>query len=386
VHIDEKLKEFATTTQAKYIDAVNKAGSIIGASKLLACARSTIQDGIKSVRKKAATKGYAPEFNMTQQAPDPFLVKGVSSYYGKDGQLKGQWVKTALDNEKLQEAITQAIDALTQDVKRVAPSKRQKRTNADLCNLYTITDAHIGARCWKPETGGDWDLTIAEDLLTGGFKLLIETSPNAKIGIVNVLGDLLHFDSLKAITPQHGNILDGDGRYSKVIAVAVRIIRHVIQSALRKHEMVIVVIMEGNHDEASSVWLRHLFGLLFENEPRVDVKSFELPYFAMQHGQTMLGFHHGHIRKNEALPSLFAAQFPKVWGNTTKRYAHTGHRHHKHELEYSGIHIIQHATFAARDAYAARGGWISDRSITSITYHSEHGEAARNTITPEMIV
>jgi len=386
VHIDEKLKEFSTTTQAKYIDAVNKSGSIIGASKFLACARSTIQEGIKSVRKKAAIKGYAPEFNMTQQAPDPFLVKGVSSYYGQDGQLKGQWVKTALDNEKLQEAIAQAIDALTKDVKRVSPSKPPKHTNADLCNLYTLTDTHIGARCWKPETGADWDLSIAEDVLTKGFQLLIEQSPSAETGIVNVLGDFLHFDSLKSITPQHGHLLDGDGRFSKVIDVAVRTLRYIVSVALHKHKKVIVVIMEGNHDEASSVRLRKMFGYLFENEPRVTVMDFELPYFAMQHGSTMLGFHHGHVRKNEALPSLFAAQFPVIWGNTTKRYAHTGHRHHKHELEYSGIHIIQHSTIAARDAYAARGGWISDRSITSITYHTEHGEAARNTITPEMIV
>jgi len=386
MHIDENLKEFATDVQKTYISSVNEHGSIAKASRELNVARSTIQEAIRAVTKKAALKGYAPEFNMTHQAPDPFLVKGVSSYFGQDGQLKGQWVKTALNNEKLQEAIKEAIEALTKDVKRVKSIPPPKHTHADLCNLYTLTDTHIGARCWKPETGADWDLSIAEDVLTVGFQMLIEQSPSAETGIVNVLGDFLHFDSLQAVTPQHGHILDGDGRYSKVISVAVRILRHVIATALRKHAKVIVVIMEGNHDQASSVWLRHLFGLLFENEPRVDVKSFELPYFAMQHGSIMLGFHHGHIRKNEALPSLFAAQFPVIWGNTTKRYAHTGHRHHKHELEYSGIHIMQHTTIAARDAFAARGGWISDRSITSITYHTEHGEAARNTITPEMIV
>lgn len=384
--IDEKLKEYATDVQKKYISAFNEHGSVHGASRALGVARATIQVAIKSVKKKAAIQGYAPSHDMTRTVPDPFIVKGVSSYYNRDGELSGQWVKTTLDNEMLQEAIKEAIEALTQDVKRVKPTKAPNSTHADLCNLYTLTDTHIGARCWKPETGADWDLSIAEDMLTAGFQMLIEQSPAAHTGIVNVLGDFLHFDSLQAVTPQHGHILDGDGGYSKVISVAVRILRHVIATALRKHNQVIVVIMEGNHDQASSVWLRHLFGLLFENEPRVDVKSFELPYFAMQHGQTMIGFHHGHIRKNEALPSLFAAQFPVIWGNTTKRYAHTGHLHHKHELEYSGIHIIQHATFAARDAYAARGGWISDRSITSITYHSEHGEAARNTITPEMIV
>lgn len=383
--IDEELKQYATAKQCEYIDAVNKYGSCGKAAKEINIDKSTISHAIASVRKKAALHGLSHKHDMTHVAPDPFIVKGVSSYYGKDGQLSGQWVKTTLDNEKLEAAIREAIEALTKDVKRVKPTASPKESIKSLCNLYTLTDTHIGARCWKPETGADWDLQIAEDMLTDGFKMLIGSSPNAETAIVNVLGDFLHFDSLQAVTPQHGHILDGDGRYSKVISVAVRILRNVISSALAKHQKVIVVIMEGNHDQASSVWLRHLFGLLFENEPRVEVKDFELPYFAMQHGQTMLGFHHGHIRKNEALPSLFAAQYPVIWGNTTKRYAHTGHRHHKHELEYSGITISQHTTFAARDAYAARGGWISERSITSVTYHDEHGEVARNTITPEML-
>ncbi len=384
--IDETYKQYATKKQAECIDAVNKYGSMRAAARATGVAYSGIHAKINVVYRNAALHGLSPSHDMTHIAPDPFIVKGVSSYYGKDGNLSGQWVKTTLDQDKLEEAIREAVDALSKDVKRARPISAPRKTHDDLCNLYTLTDTHIGSRCWKPETGADWDLSIAEEVLTGGFQMLIETSPPAETGIVNVLGDFLHFDSLKAITPQHGNILDGDGRYSKVIAVAVRILRHVIQSALRKHAKVIVVIMEGNHDEASSVWLRHLFGLLFENEPRIDVKAFELPYFAMQHGTTMLGFHHGHIRKPEQMPTVFAAQFPVIWGMTNKRYVHTGHRHHQHELEYPGVHVIQHTTITAKDSFAARGAWISDRSITSVTYHNEHGEVARNTITPEMVI
>jgi hypothetical protein len=99
----------------------------------------------------------------------------------------------------------------------------------------------------------------------------------------------------------------------------------------------------------------------------------------------MLAFHHGHLKKNDQLPILFAAQFPKVWGETTKRYAHCGHRHHAEEKEHSGLTVIQHPTLAARDAYASRGGWIAERQVTAITYHSEYGQVARVTVTPEMV-
>ena len=37
------------------------------------------------------------------------------------------------------------------------------------------------------------------------------------------------------------------------------------------------------------------------------------------------------------------------------------------------------------DAYAARGGWHSERQATSITYHSRWGQVARHTVTPEML-
>ena len=45
----------------------------------------------------------------------------------------------------------------------------------------------------------------------------------------------------------------------------------------------------------------------------------------------------------------------------------------------------QHTTLAARDAYAAKGGYISKRGASVITYHKKYGEVARNTIKPEML-
>lgn len=36
-------------------------------------------------------------------------------------------------------------------------------------------------------------------------------------------------------------------------------------------------------------------------------------------------------------------------------------------------------------AYAARGGWIADRSMTAITYHEKFGQVARVTAVPEML-
>jgi hypothetical protein len=43
------------------------------------------------------------------------------------------------------------------------------------------------------------------------------------------------------------------------------------------------------------------------------------------------------------------------------------------------------ASSSSCDAWAARGGWISERQVTSITYSARFGEVARNTVTPQML-
>lgn len=383
--IDERLKEWATPAQLKYIEAIELHGGARAAAKALGVHHSSVGKAIDRLKAHAARQGYSPDHDMKRPVPDGFLLKGVSTYYDKDGNAAGQWVKSSVDRERQAELFKAAAEAMAEEMPRLAAIARPVTTNADLCNLYTLTDSHVGMLAWHKEGGDDWDLGIAEKTLVGCFEQMMAAAPAAHVGIVNQLGDWLHYDGLSAITPLHGNVLDADGRFSKMVAAAIRILRRVIDLALIRHNEVHVILAEGNHDIASSVWLRHMFKALYENEPRVTVNDNELPYYVFQHGKVMLAFHHGHLSKNDALPLLFAAQYPVMWGATSKRYVHTGHRHHKDEKEHPGITVVQHPTLAARDAYAARGGWISEREATAMTYHSQFGLVARNTVTPEML-
>jgi hypothetical protein len=384
--IDPKLKQWATEAQSRYIDAINEKGSYRGAAKFLGCRHQVLMRGVASVKRKAALQGYSPEHDMRQIVPAPYILKGTSTLYDADGIPKLQWVKTKLDQEMMAESIKMAVESLMDDARGlIKPSKAPKHTHKDLCNLFTLTDCHVGMLAWGKETGNDWNLKIAENTLCDAFSHLVESAPKADVAVVLQLGDFLHFDGLKAITPEHGNLLDADGRYSKVVVTSIRILRTVIDTALTRHKKVHVVMAEGNHDQSSAVWLRHLFSMLYENEPRVTVNDSETPYYIYQHGNTLLGFHHGHLKKTQSLPGLFAASYRKQWGASSKVYIHTGHRHHVEEREHDGAKIIQHATIAARDSYAARYGFVSEREMSSITYHAAFGQVARNTVTPEML-
>lgn len=424
----DALRPHATARQIEFIGAIEKHGSLRKAEESLGVSQGLIARSMRRLRatalratrlesiKPRGTDGFEPRGLTTaydehgaetgswvREGPvsvaepggedagpardghDGYVVKGVSTYFGPGGEQRGQWVKTKLDDVRRAAAIEAAADALAADMPRLAPVARPLVTLAELCNLYTLTDSHVGMLAWHKEGGTDWDLSIAERTLIGCFEQMILSAPAARVAVINQLGDFLHYDSLTAVTPGHGHVLDADGRYPKMVEAAIRILRRIVDIALMQHDEVHLVLAEGNHDLASSVWLRKLFKALYENEPRITVNDSELPYYVYQHGTVMLGFHHGHLSRNDALPLLFAAQHPKLWGDTTKRYVHTGHRHHKDEKEHAGVTVVQHPTLAGRDAYAARGGWISERDATAMTYHARFGLVGRTTVTPEML-
>ncbi|MBH0113248.1 hypothetical protein I5E68_09850 [Novosphingobium sp. YJ-S2-02] len=389
-HLDETLKQWATPRQIEYIDAVNLHGSARKAAAALGVNKSAVQNAIHSIKAKAAVQGYSPEHTLTEVVAPGYVGRGHSTMYRVDPETGEkapilQWVKTRADEDARARIVEEAFAAMAGDLPRLAPVKPPRLTSAALCNLYTMTDCHVGMLAWHREGGADWDLRIAERVLSGCFEKMVEASPAADTCIINQLGDWLHQDSIEAVTPTSRHLLDADGRFPKVVQASLRILRRMIDVALRRHNRVIVVMAEGNHDITSSIWLRVMFAALYENEPRVEVDDSSLPYYVHRHGATMLGFHHGHLKKNDQLPGLFAAQFPKIWGETTKRYAHCGHRHHESVKEHAGMKVIQHPTLAARDAHAARGGWLSERQVTGYTYHVEHGQVGSVTVTPEML-
>lgn len=328
-------------------------------------------------------QGEAGPLREMFQAPGGYFVKGTSTLLDENGNTRAQWVKTAVDMDKFRAMVDAACRVAAEALKPAKPIPAPKTSDEDLATLYTLTDSHVGMLAWGREAGEPWNLTIAEQVLTDTLVKMIDAAPASGLGIVNQLGDFLHFDSMQPVTPTSGHILDADSRYQKVVEVAVRILRRVVEHALRKHAKVQVYMHEGNHDMTGSIWLRVMFAALYEKNPRVTVERSPLPYVALRHGKTFLGFHHGHLAKKNSLPLLFAAKFPELWGLTTKRYIHVGHFHHVEEKEHPGVKVVQHPTLAAADAYASRGGWISERQAMAITYSMTSGEVSRSVFLPE---
>ncbi|EBG1510373.1 hypothetical protein [Salmonella phage NBSal006] len=335
---------------------------------------------------RLAKKGVGHGRDVSHLVPDGYKIKGTSSLVDEFGNTKLQWVKTDADAERQVELMRAVIDGMKSDITPVSSVPRpKKRLNEKLLNLYTVSDFHLGMLAWADESGDDWDMKIAEDLFSKWFDAAFQKAPDAGVGVINLLGDFAHFDSLDAVTPASGHVLDADTRYQKLVRYMIRMVRRVVNMALVKHKSVRLLIVQGNHDESGMIWLAEMFNTLYDNEPRVFVDTSPDVYKMVQHGKTTLFFHHGHKARFDAIEPVMIAKFRKAFGESVYSYAHVGHLHHQKIVESRNMVVEQHRTLAAKDAYASRGGWMSGRSANVITYSAEHGEVARLTISPEML-
>lgn len=382
----EALLPYASERQADYIRAYVQYRSQIKAAKVLGVNKSAIQGAIARAQRNAALRGFAPKHDLTHPVAPTQIVTGVSSMYGADGELRAQWVKSSADQVQIEERIREAIEALKETVPKTRPVAPLKAKRApELLNLHILTDYHLGAKSWHEETGEDWDIAIAEDLLVRWFTCAIENAPPASIGVLAQLGDFLHWDGYDAVTPTSKHLLDADTRFQKLVRVAIRSLRRIVSMMLQKYDHVHLIFADANHDPAGGAWEREMFAAFYADEKRITVDNSADTYYCLEHGLTSLFFHHGHKRKPNAVDDVFVAKFREVFGRTKFSYAHLGHMHHDHLIETNLMTVEQHRTMAAKDAYASRGGWMAGRGAPVISYSSKFGEVGRQVYTPEMV-
>lgn len=321
-----------------------------------------------------------PERNGEAEIPAGHVIKGVSIYTDADGKVIGQWTKTRegeIDPLQLAEWLK---DAFTDYKPAARPAAKPKAASTELLTLLPCNDWHIGMFAWGKEVGGEnWDLKIAEDVIGRAVEDTVSRSPASAECIVLGGGDLLHADNSENKTAKSGNTLQVDGRYQKVVGVAVRLMVRTIDAALRRHDGVTVRILPGNHDEHSAVAIAYFLAAWFRNEPRVDVDLDPSLFFWFRFGQVLLGATHGHTVKLAQIPAIMAHRRAEDWGATKFRYGHGFHVHHRSKIATEGDGVVceTHQAPIPQDAWHFGAGYLSGRSLQAITYHRDYGEIGR---------
>lgn len=365
------------------LEAYERHGSYYGAAKELGINRTTVMRRINNIKKGVSLYNHLTDIGSIEH---PETLKGRSFLRNSStGEVTMEWVKTDVKFEHRMKAMEAAAEAFRETITPVDPLPVPQPANSELLNLFVLTDMHVGMLAWGEETDNDWDSSLAEQTILGFFQEAISQAPPARHAVLGQLGDFLHYDSIDAVTPASKHLLDSDSRYAKLVRVAVRVIRQIINMLAAKYEEVTVVWASGNHDPAGSIWMREMIAALYSDESRVTVDCSPKPFYCVEHGQVSLFFYHGHQVKMAELDRVMASEFRETFGRTRFSYAHMGHLHHRAK-ESSLMVVEQHRTLASRDSYASTHGYKAGREANCITYHKHYGEVGRVVVTPEMLL
>lgn len=363
-------------TDNQIISAVEEMGSQAAAAIHLNMNKRSLERRLAKIRQKEQGADYSG-----REIPKGHTIKGTSTLYdATTGEPKLEWVKTDLDKQAKLEAIRSAVESLV-NVEKPKPKKKESMSNAEkLMTVIPITDMHIGMYAWGEEVGEDYDVEKAISLLCGAVDYLIDIAPSSEKCVILQMGDFFHADNMSGYTERSKNILDIDGRMSRVLELGWHALERCIDRALDKHKNVEVVCVPGNHDEFISIATQNHFKSMYREEPRCYVHPEPTTRKYVKYGKNLIGVTHGHQTKDQSLPGIMAAEKPKEWGETMHRRFFRGHQHHDNRVEYNGCIVEQFRTLAAKDAYAAEHGFLSGRDLKAITFDEEYGEVARSIV------
>lgn len=369
----ESLKPYATERQAEYIDAVLFHGGIRAAGRALGLNKATISKSIEGLRMKAAMRGHSPKHDMVHDVPNPFIVKGVSTYYNRDGVAAGQWVKSTIDQSAHQAALQAMADGIAAGIEPRAPIAAPTSPDQDLLTVYPLGDPHSGLYAWIKETGQAFDLAEYERTNVLAIDAIMAGSPSSAVALYIDLGDTTHASDDKKRTPGSGHYLDVSGRICEAIESAFRIKAYHIDRLLEHHGEVIFRLNRGNHDPVTAVAISGMVRERYRLNPRVTVVEPYNPYWYYEFGKVMIATAHGDGAKAPQMGPIMATDQAEMWGRTKHRHAFLGHVHHWKGEGFPGVTVEYFGTLAAPDWYSHHAGYRSTREIKSITFHREHG-------------
>ena len=380
------LEEFCTDRQKEILTVFMDSTSKQDAANKLNISRSTVKAAIKSVEKKAALAGVAPDRDVNHRTMEGFNTKFVTSRFDGEGNLQGQYVRQEREKFDLDAMLNDFKEGLQGELRGLhKPVDAPLETLDKLMNCYMIGDHHLGMYAWSKETGdANYDTDIGVSLLEDAVDSLVARSPNARHGLLCNLGDFFHSNNIKGETAG-GTPLDTDGRYGRTVKKGVNLLKRIVIRLLEKHEIVTVLNVQGNHDSDPALWLNEAMKMYFENEPRVIIPDNYSKFTHLEFGNSLIVLHHGDKINPQRIYESVTRRLPIEWGRTKYRFGWLGHLHHKESKEIGGMMFEQFNVLTTPDAWHAGAGFGSSRSMTCIVLSEDYGEDSRVIINPDRI-
>jgi hypothetical protein len=384
------LLPFTTTrVQDEVLQAIIQSnGNKAAAARLRGTDERGLKRTYKRIKEQAAKRHYAPENSINNPLPKGMETRGVSQLVNEEtGTPVMTWYKSKPEKESLEELTSQAIEAMLDELPKFTKTAAPRNTNKELLNDIVIGDPHLDMLAYDKETGKNWDIKIAEEQHMRGVLALLKRAPAADIGRLTILGDTLHRDSLKALTPGSGNLVDVDGRLGRSYYIAIRLFRFMIEEMLKTHKKVVVSFVRGNHSETLELTLRACLFFVYEKNKRVEVLDNTSRYIPYSFYDNFLLDLHGDKLNEQKKANIATGMFKELHGNAKFTHIKSGHIHHSTQKEISSCLVETFQALPTPDAWHVESGFASsDQSISLLTYHKLGGIVSRLTEYPRIFM
>lgn len=382
----EKLLPYCITdNQLATIEAIIKHGSQRKAAVALGMAKSTIGDIVRRISKRAANNADLPEYGLSNPLAPGFELNGYS-VLTKTPSGESIWLKARKQKEIVDDAVSAALRGAAVDISQVViPKFLEEDLDTDIIPWFNIGDGHLGVIAFDAVTGFDNNIDITKrELLTAMFKL-IDESPKTERCVINDLGDMTHYQNMNGIS-ESGHMFDYDKCFPIMIEVYAMVMKAIVMKALNNFKYVDVIINQGNHSRENDFWMATFLRNMFEHTGRLHVLPNENVFIPYRMGNTFIMTHHGDKTTPDKLQGVMSNDYADDWGESTYRYAWTGHTHTMKATEKSGMVWESWNQMNRGDKYAQEHGWRSRKCMTRVDMSKTYGESGRKLIPIEQVM
>jgi hypothetical protein len=346
----------------------------------------TVGTHLRRARKKADKAKRAPIDNLHNHVSPLTTV-----HYKHDPETGGYIVANEWRRQVPQfDAITKVVEELAGQVEGQARVKKRKAKKTDSANMLfelDIYDPHVGMYAAERQTlESDYDCDIAARRMVDAAEALASRSNRPSKVVIVFGGDVMHMDTrdFRTSSTASNHVLDVDTRYQRVVNYVVSASTEVVEIAAAIGAEVEIVITPGNHDWHACVWLTSVLSAYYSRCKHISVCTQQSPRKALQWGDNMLVWTHGDKIAPAKWPTIIAAEFAPLWGQTKYRYLKMGHVHHKKTIapvvvnEQAGLCVEYLSALCPSDQWHADSGFVgTQRGASAFEYHKQHGLQTR---------
>ena len=337
--------------------------------------------------KVKTSEGYRKDRSVEWHVKEGTVVSGDVSDSGKMLVVPLYHIEVRLVRKTDEIRARSIVLDIINDAKNYAPKYPKiiyPKLNGNMMYEIDMPDIHFGRLTWREESGEDYDIKIAKEVVNKVLdKLLSYTKLFPIKKILFPLGNDFFNVNSKSNTTVHGTPQQEDTRWQKTFRLGRELAVSMIEKC-SKIAPVDVLIIKGNHDEEKTFYMGDSIFSWFHNNPNVSVDNGAKGRKYYLYGKNLIGFTHGSEEKVDKLASIMPTEVPDLWAKSTYREFHLGDKHHLIEVdEINGVVIRTLRGLVAADAWTFDHGFIgSKRAAQSFVWDYQGGWVAQFPATP----